>query len=433
MAPSKIEYLPIAGLKPWSKNARTHSRKQIRQIADSIAQFGFTNPILIDEKGQILAGHGRVAAAQSLGLSKVPCLRIETMTSAEKRAYVIADNKLALNAGWDEEILAKELRDLSSLDLDFDIGITGFSIAEVDHLIEGVEPEEPGDPAADRIPDDGPPRCRLGDLWQLGRHRLICGNALDGATIERLMGGEQAQMVFTDPPYNIPIEGYVAHAGEIKHRDFAMASGEMDRAQFTNFLKSAFQNLTRHSLDGSIHFICMDWRHMAEILEAGEEVYSELKNLIVWVKDNGGLGTFYRSRHELIFTFKNGVSPHINSFRLGQNGRYRTNVWQYKGINTWRSGRLGELALHPTVKPVELVADAIKDVSSRGAIVLDLFGGSGSTLIAAHKTGRRAFLCELDPLYCDRIIRRWEAYAKDEAMQIACGIDHPGRQSEEAA
>jgi DNA modification methylase len=433
MAPNKIEYLPIAGLKPRSRNARTHSRKQIRQIADSIAQFGFTNPVLIDEKGQILAGHGRVAAAQSLGLSKVPCLRIETLTLAEKRAYVIADNKLALNAGWDEEILAQELRDLSSLDLDFDIGITGFSIAEIDHLIEGVEPEEPGDPADDKLPDDGPPRCHLGDLWQLGGHRLICGTALDGATIELLMNGERAEMVFTDPPYNIPIEGYVAHAGAIKHRDFAMASGEMDRAQFTNFLKSAFQNLTRHSLDGSMHFICMDWRHMPEILEAGEEVYSELKNLIVWVKDNGGMGTFYRSRHELIFAFKNGTAAHINSFGLGQNGRYRTNVWQYKGINTWRSGRLGELALHPTVKPVELISDAIKDVSARGSIVLDLFGGSGSTLIAAHKTGRRAFLCELDPLYCDRIIRRWEAYAKDEAIQIACGIDRARRQSEEAA
>src|SRR5262245_27534046 len=257
MAANKIEYLPIAGLKPWSKNARTHSRKQIRQIADSITLFGFTNPVLIDEKGQILAGHGRVAAAQSLGLSKVPCLRIETMTPAEKRAYVIADNKLALNAGWDEEILAQELKDLSSVDLDFDLGITGFSIAEVDHLIEGLEPTEPGDPADDKLPEEGPARCRLGDLWQLGRHRLICGNALDGATIELLMNGEQAQMVFTDPPYNIPIEGYVAHAGEIKYRDFAMACGEMDGALFTNFLKLAFQNVTRHRLDGWIHCICM--------------------------------------------------------------------------------------------------------------------------------------------------------------------------------
>jgi DNA modification methylase len=170
----------------------------------------------------------------------------------------------------------------------------------------------------------------------------------------------------------------------------------------------------------------MDWRHMAEILAAGDAVYAELKNLIVWAKDNGGMGSFYRSRHELIFAFKNGSNPHINSFELGQHGRYRTNVWQYRGVNTFKSGRADELALHPTVKPVQMIADAIKDVSSRGSIVLDLFGGSGSTLIAAHKTGRRAYLCELDPTYCDRIIQRWEAYAKDDAEQLVCGLRGAG-------
>jgi DNA modification methylase len=424
MGPKNLEHLSVASLRPSSKNARTHSRKQIRQIADSIRRFGFTSPVLIDGEDQILAGHGRVAAAQTLGMTEVPCLRIETMTPDEKRAYVLADNKLALNAGWDEEILAEELKGLLALDLDFDIGITGFSIPEIDSLVEGLEPEEPGDPDDDVLPDDdGPSRSRLGDLWQLGPHRLICGSALDADTVAALMEGERAQMVFTDPPYNVPIQGHVGGSGAIRHREFAMASGEMNSAEFTAFLRSAFQNLVRWSSDGSIHFVCMDWRHMPEILTAGEGVYSELKNLVVWVKDNGGMGTFYRSRHELVFAFKNGLAPHINSFELGQHGRYRTNVWQYKGVNTLRAGRMDELALHPTVKPVQLIADAIKDVSQRGAIVLDLFGGSGSTLIAAHKTGRRAFLCELDPVYCDRIIRRWEAYAKDDVDQIACGID----------
>ncbi|WP_437344191.1 DNA-methyltransferase [Mesorhizobium marinum] len=237
------------------------------------------------------------------------------------------------------------------------------------------------------------------------------------------MNGELAQMVFADPPYNVRIDGHVGNSGAVKHREFAMASGEMSVSEFTTFLRTSFQNLVRHSVDGSIHFVCMDWRHMSEVLAAGEGVYSELKNLIVWAKDNGGMGTFYRSRHELIFAYKNGTAPHVNTFELGQHGRYRTNVWQYRGVNTLKAGRMDELSLHPTVKPVQMIADAIKDVSARGGIVLDLFGGSGSTLIAAHKTGRRGYLCELDPIYCDRIIRRWEAYAKDEAELIACGIE----------
>ena len=229
-------------------------------------------------------------------------------------------------------------------------------------------------------------------------------------------------MVFTDPPYNVPIDGNVGGSGSIRHREFAMASGEMSSAEFAAFLKAAFRNLADFSTDGSIHFICMDWRHMGEMQAAADGIYTELKNLLVWVKDNGGMGTFYRSRHELIFAFKKGTAPHINSFELGQHGRCRTNVWQYRGVNTLRAGRMEELALHPTVKPVQMIADAIKDVSARGDIVLDLFGGSGSTLIAAHKTGRRAYLNELDTIYCERIVRRWEAYAKDEAELIACGV-----------
>ena len=427
----QIETVAIGKLRPWPQNARTHSKKQIRQIADSIRKFGFTNPVLIDCENMILAGHGRVTAAESLGLREVPCLRIENMSPQEKRAYVLADNKLALNAGWDEELLAQELKALSELDLDFDVGITGFSISEIDNLVDGLAPEEPGDPADDRLPPDAPARCKPGDIWQLGPHRLICGDARDTATVSALMAGESAQLVFTDPPYNVRIDGNVGGLGSIKHREFAMASGEMSRGQFTDFLRLSFQNLAGHSSDGSIHFICMDWRHMGEMLDAADGVYSDLKNLIVWAKDNGGMGTFYRSRHELVFAFKNGTAPHHNNFELGQHGRYRTNVWEYRGVNTMKSGRIEELAMHPTVKPVQMIADAIKDVSARGAVVLDLFGGSGSTLIAAHKTGRRANICEYDPVYCDRILHRWEIYAKDEAEQIACGL--PAARDRQAA
>jgi len=423
----QIETLPIGALTPWAKNARTHSKKQIKQIAASIDEFGFTNPVLIDDENVLLAGHGRVEAAKTLGIEDIPCVRLSGLSDAQKRGYVLADNKLALNAGWDEEVLAEELGALMEIDDGFDIGLTGFSIPEIDTLLDARVPEEDGDPREDVVPDsDGPPICREGDIWQLGRHRLICGNSLDALVVDDLMDGMKARMVFTDPPYNVAIDGNVCGSGAIKHREFAMASGEMSVEAFTGFLRASFENLARVSVDGAIHFICMDWRHMGEMLAAGEDVYSEFKNLIIWVKDNGGMGTFYRSRHELIFAFKVGGAAHINSFELGQHGRYRTNVWEYRGVNSRHSDRMDELAMHPTVKPVQMIADAIKDVSGRGDIVLDLFGGSGSTLIAAEKTGRRAFVSEIDLAYCDTIIRRWEAYASDEAVQLRCGISPLG-------
>jgi DNA modification methylase len=423
MTRTKIDYIATGDLKPWARNARTHSKKQVRQIADSIETFGFTNPVLIDEHLTILAGHGRVAAARLLGLADVPCLRLDHMSEAEKRAYVLADNKLALNAGWDEDLLAAELGALMDADLDFDIGITGFSIPEIDGLLDAVAPEEPGDPEDELLPEEAPRRVHPGDVWQLGVHRLVCGDALEKSVVDLLLGGESARMVFSDPPYNVPIDGHVGNSGRTQHREFAMASGEMSREAFTAFLQSAFRNLADHSMEGSIHFLCMDWRHMGEMLDAGQAVYEELKNLVVWAKDNGGMGTFYRSRHELIFVYKKGRAPHVNTFELGQHGRYRTNVWQYRGMNTIGAGRMEDLALHPTVKPVQMIADAIRDVSARGEIVLDLFGGSGSTLIAAEKTGRRGYLCEIDPIYCDRIIARWEARARDEAEHLVCGWD----------
>jgi len=400
----------ILKLRPWARNARKHSKKQIRQIADSIEEFGFTNPVLVDQDDTILAGHGRVEAAKLLGWTTVPCLEVEHMSAAQKRAYVLADNKLALNASWDEELLSEELAALSEIDLDFDIGLTGFSISEVDNLLDLDEPEQDQDPRHDTLPLKAPARVSFGQVWALGPHRLVCGNSLDAATVSNLMDGKVARMVFADPPYNVPVDGHVGGSGKLKHREFAMATGEMTAEEFVGFLGQTFTNLITHAADGSIHFICMDWRHMGEVLAAAEGKYSELKNLIVWIKERGGMGTFYRSRHELIFAFKQGNAEHINSFELGQHGRYRTNVWEYKAASQT------DLQLHPTVKPVLMIADAMRDVSGRGDVVLDLFGGSGSTLIAAEKTGRTGYLCEIDPAYCDIILARWEALAKDEAV-----------------
>lgn len=416
------QHVRIDALTPWARNARTHSPKQIRQLAGSIKTFGFTNPVLVDERGTILAGHGRVEAARSLGITEVPCRRLDHMTEDQKRAYVLADNKLAENAGWDNELLAAELGVLLSADLDFDLGVIGFDPGDIDVIIEGEAPGKAVPPEDEVLPSsDGPPVTQAGDLWQLGDHRLICGDARQTDVLETLMPDELAQMVFCDPPYNVPVHGHVCGTGAIRHKEFAMASGEMLRDQFTSFLREAFERLRAKAVDGSIHFICMDWRHMGEMLEAGEAVYSELKNLIVWAKDNGGMGSFYRSRHELIFVFKAGTAPHINTFGLGQGGRYRTNVWEYRGANSGGAARLEELAMHPTVKPVAMIADAMRDCAHRGGIVLDTFGGSGSTLIAAQRTGRRARLVEIDPLYVDRTIRRWQAIAKDDAVLVATG------------
>ena len=405
------EMVAIAALQPHARNARTHSRRQIEKIAASIERFGFLNPVLIDENNLIVAGHGRVAAARQLGWTEVPTLRIEHLNETEKRAYVLADNRLAEEAGWDQEMLAIELQGL--IELDFSIELAGFDTAEADFILdahaEANAPDRNIDDDIPPLPAPGDAVTRPGDLWHLGPHRLLCADATIAGSYKRLLGDDRAALIFTDPPYNLPIEGHVSGLGKVRHREFAMASGEMTPDQFRDFLETVFANMASSSANGAIHFICMDWRHMSETLAAGKAVYSELKNLCVWAKSNGGMGTFYRSRHELIFAFKTGTAQHINNFELGQTGRYRTNVWDYAGVNGFGRGRDDALAMHPTVKPVALVADAIKDCSRRRQIVLDPFAGSGTTLIAAEKTGRRGYVLELDPLYCDTVIQRWQA------------------------
>ena len=420
----RAELRNLQTLKPYQHNARTHSKRQIEQIARSIERFGFLNPVLIDASGTIIAGHGRVEAAKLLGLAQIPTLRIEHLTDAEKRAYILADNKLAEKAGWDREILAIELQAL--VDMDFEIELTGFEMAEVDFLLdEATEIKQSPLLPEDSIPELSaePPVTKPGDLWLLGAHRLYCGDARDERAYETLMKGTKADFVFSDPPYNVPIDGHVSGLGRIRHRDFAMASGEMSQAEYTTFLEKVFRLLCAQTENGSIHDICIDWRHVFELLVAGRAVYHELKNICVWNKSNAGMGSFYRSQHELVLVWKNGTQPHVNNFELGQFGRSRTNVWNYAGVNSFKRERAAELAMHPTVKPVALVADAIRDCSRRGGLVLDPFAGSGTVVIAAERTGRKARAIEIDPAYCDLIVKRWQDYTGKRATHGRTGVE----------
>jgi DNA modification methylase len=409
-----IEQTPIRALKTRDRNARTHSKRQIRQIANSIERFGFTNPILTDDNLHVLAGSGRLEAAILLGMTTVPSIRLSHMSETDKRAYAIADNAIALKARWDRDTLAIELQEL--IDLGFEVELTGFETAEIDLMLNDLRLASDDDNAEDACPLPAPaPISKQGDLWLLGPHRIICGDAQDAETYHRLLESDRADLVFTDPPYNVPIDGHVSGLGQIRHREFAMASGEMTDEEFIAFLKRIFQRIAEVSRDGALHFICMDWRHVYETISAARDVYSSLLNLCVWNKDNGGMGSLYRSKHELVLLFKVGTASHTNNVELGRYGRNRTNVWEYAGANTFKAGRLDELAMHPTVKPVAMIADAIRDTSKRSHIVLDAFAGSGSTILAAEKTGRRARAVEIDPIYVDVAIRRWESYTGRQA------------------
>jgi DNA modification methylase len=416
------EMMAVAELTPSKANPRTHSKKQIRQIAESIERFGFTNPVLIDDGGGIIAGHGRVAAAKLLGMVDVPVRRLSHLSPADRRAYIIADNRLAELAGWDPEILASELQAL--IELDFEVELTGFETGEIDIILGDADEarREAAGPEDDiPAPALGSTICQSGDLWRLGGHSVTCGDACQSTTYELLLGDEKATQVIADAPYNVPINGHVCGKGSIQHREFAMASGEMDADEFSSFLKGVFQQLVANTIDGAIHHIFMDWRHMTEMLTAGTVTYAELKNLCIWNKTNAGMGSFYRSQHELVFIWKSGSAPHRNNFGLGQHGRHRTNVWTYPGVTSMGATRLEELAMHPTVKPVALIADAIRDCSARGDTILDPFLGSGTTLIACERTGRRARGIEIDPVYCDVAIKRWQRYTGKAAILAKTG------------
>jgi DNA modification methylase len=409
-------------LRPAQRNARTHSKKQIRQLADSMDRFGVINPIVVDDRGRIVAGHARAEAANLLGLKHVPVIRLEHLNETEIRAYMLADNKLAEKAGWDREILAVEFGELQIAlpEIGLELGITGFDPAEVDSIMADFDQDRAN--PADQIPDlSDAVVAQMGDLFVLGRHRIVVGDARDEQTYARLMQSETATMAFLDPPYNVKINGHVGGRGRIKHREFAHASGEMTSDQFIEFLQQTLGPCARHTIDGGITYICMDWRHARELLTAAAAVYDELKNICVWTKTTPGQGSFYRSQHELVFVYKRGKAPHLNTFELGQHGRTRSNVWVYAGANTFRAGRMDELKMHPTVKPVALIADAMRDCSRRGSIILDAFAGSGTTIMAAEQIGRRAFCIEVDARYVDVAIRRWQRFTRKDVTLESTG------------
>lgn len=400
----EIDHVSINSLKPNPRNARKHSDKQIQQVAASIERYGFLVPIVIDGANMIAAGHGRWKAARHLKLRTVPVIRAEFLTDADRRAFALTENRLAELSEWDENILAEELQIL--FEGGYDLDITGFTTSDLDFAIVD---DTSGAPEKENVelPDSTAPAVsRVGDLWLIGPHRLYCGDARKAESWEALLGQDRAAMVFSDPPYNVPIDGFVSGNGKVRHREFVMGAGEMSPPEFVTFLRAIFRNCVRFSESGSIHYQCMDWRHCREILDAADGVYSEFKQMVVWAKDNGGQGSFYRNRHELVFVFKSGKGRHINNFGLGETGRYRTNVVEYAGANTFRKGRAADLAAHSTVKPTPLVVDFILDCSNRGDLVVDPCLGSGTTLIAAHKAGRIGAGLELDPAYADTALRR---------------------------
>ena len=424
-----IELLATTALVPNPRNARKHPRRQINKIARSIETLGWATPLVIDEDNVVLCGNGRLEAAKELGLVEVPCVRLIDLNEPEKTALALADNKLGDGSSFDDDMVKSLLTELASID--FDMVVTGFEAGEVDFIVDGPAGAVSADPADEVVEiDEGTPAItQSGDVWQLGRHRLTCGSALDEAVYAKLLKGDLARMVFVDCPYNVSIPKHVSGLGKHKHQDFQHASGELSEQEFRDdFLRPSHQLLAANSVDGSLHFSCMDWRSIATLIEACKPIYSEYKNLLVWVKRSGSMGSHWRSQHELIAVFKQGTAPHINNVELGKNGRYRTNVLDYPGANTFGPTRDADLEAHPTVKPTRLIADLIKDVSNRGDLILDAFAGSGSLILAAEQTKRRAAAIEIDPRYCDVAIRRWQKLTKKKAT-----LEGDGRTFDEIA
>ena len=417
----KIIELPPGQIRPDPENPRQHGKRHVRQLARSLEAFGFNAPILIDENGQIVAGHGRHAAAMYLGLPTVPTICLGHLDAQQRRAYMVADNRLGDLSKWDGKVLAGIMLELAEADLSFDVEAAGFSVGEIDLMVSQQEGDEAG--KDDALPDPGPAVSQPGDIWELGEHVIICGSALEESNYAAVLSEQVADLVFSDPPYNVPINGHVSGLGKVQHREFDQASGEMSEPEFIAFLKGSLGLAARYSRDGSLHYWAMDWRHQHELTAAARSTYDQQVNLCVWAKTNAGMGSLYRSQHELFQVWRKGKERHRNNVQLGRFGRSRSNVWKYPGANMLSHGA-GEgnlLALHPTVKPVALIADAILDSTCRGEIVLDPFLGSGSTLIAAEKVGRRCRGIELDPAYVDTIIRRWQRWSGGVARRGADG------------
>lgn len=410
-----IEYgfSEIHRLRPDKRNPRTHSKQQVQQIADSVTATGFFNPILKNPSGMIIAGHGRLRAAKLLGMTSVPTITIGGLSDAEERRLRIADNKIAHNAGWDTELLRIELSEIEIAGLD--LSLAGFSVGEIDALRDA-------DLGCDENIDPVPVEAvsRTGDIWLCGEHRIGCGDLLDGASLAALMGAERADAIITDPPYNTSNATHNGGNGRICHREFRYAHGEMSVSQFTAFLADTEGALAAHAKRSAIAFVFMDHHHAGEQIAAGELAFDKRLNIAIWVKSNAGMGAFYRSQHEMVFIYKVGDLPHRNNIELGKHGRNRSNVWHAASVNAFGS-RQADLELHPTVKPVGMIADAIMDVTAPGEIVLDGFLGSGTSLLAAERVSRRAYGLEIDPAYVDVAITRWSEVTGQEPVLEATG------------
>jgi DNA modification methylase len=407
-----ITLLSTSALTPHPRNPRKHSQAQIRSLASSINAFGFNAPILTDKNNQILSGHARFEAAKLAGHDEVPVISLDHLSPEKARAYMLADNQLTDRSSWDDTALAVHLKELSELVLDFDIEATGFEAPELDFRIQSLDDAESAEAADEFSLATGPAVTQLGDVWILGPNQICCGNALNPQRYSDLFQGEKAAAAFSDPPYNAKIDGHVSGKGKTTHREFPMASGEMSPAEYSEFLVTFVRIMCGYLLPDALLYTCIDWRHISEMLAAGLAAGCDLLNLCVWVKSNGGMGSLYRSRHEFVPVFRNGKGSHTNNVQLGRFGRNRTNVWNYPNVNSF--GR-GDSRLHPTIKPIGLVADAILDSTKRDDIVLDPFLGSGTTLLAAERTNRRCFGLELDPLYVDTAIERWQRITGDKA------------------
>ena len=425
-----IQYMPVSRLKPSPRNARTHSKRQLRQLENSIRANAYVTPLIVDEDDMVIAGHGRLLAAKSMQLESLPVIVLDGLSDIQKRSLMLADNKIAANAGWDRETLAKELGELIVIE-DLDISLTGFETPEIDQILFDYSAD-----VADQCPETPAiPISQPGDLWNLGPHRLLCGDARSPADIATLCGPDLAAMAFLDPPYNVRVAGIVGR-GSVKHEEFAMASGEMAPEQFRAFLELTLGNAAGVSKDGAVHFVCMDWRHIEDLMAAGRSTYGKALNVIAWVKSNGGQGSFYRSQHELIGVFRVGQAANVNNVELGRHGRNRSNVWEYAGVNSFGKGRLDDLKSHPTVKPVAMIVDAIRDCTKQHDIVLDTFAGSGTTLIASERIGRHARCLEYLPAFVDVAIRRWQAFTGKDAVHSETGevfdemVDRPRSPSE---
>lgn len=417
-----VRQLPLSELQEAARNPRTHTKKQISQIARSIERFGFINPILIDGQKKIVAGHGRLAAAKLLGLTEVPTIVLTHLSTEELRLYALADNRLAELAGWDNNLLAIEFEELCHIVPNLEIEVSGFDLPAIDLMIQerGREPDP-----EDSMGLEGDNRLVVsvtGDIWNVGTHKIICGDSLQRGTYDALLNKEKADFVISDPPYNVKIDGHVGGLGAIKHDEFPMASGEMDDEEFSQFLGTVANRLVEASVEGALHFLFIDWRHANQFLNATKHQYRNLVNICVWDKGKGGMGSLYRSQHEFVLVLKADKARHLNNIELGKHGRNRTNLWRYPGANSMSPGRQRKLALHPTVKPVAMIADAMLDASPRNGIVLDAFGGSGTTILAAERTGRRARVIEIDPKYVDVAINRWQLMTGRKAVHAESGV-----------